>query len=323
MLSAVCFYLYHTSLFLSSPLSKRGDRGDFYRGVRRTGVLDKTCRSPVSLNYMEKIRKPAVAGYFYPSEKGALLRALEGFIDGLAEPSQASAIIAPHAGYLYSGGVAGAVFSRVVIPDTVVLIGPNHTGYGEPYAVDGHSLWFTPLGEAEVDTVLADALVKKSRYLERDAVAHTREHSLEVQVPFIQFLNKDAKIVPITLSGYLDDPAWQDIGEALAEALTETKGAERPLIVASSDLTHYEEQSAAEEKDLYIIDAILALDENGLIDRITEKDVSLCGYGPIITAMIAAKLMGAEGGELVRYTTSGEASRNYAKVVGYAGIVIK
>ena len=153
-------------------------------------------------------------------------------------------------------------------------------------------VWFTPLGEAEVDTVLADALVKKSRYLERDAVAHAREHSLEVQVPFIQFLNKDAKIVPITLSGYLDDPAWQDIGEALAEALTETKGAERPLSVASSDLTHYEEQSAAEE-DLYIIiDSNSG--ENGLIDRITEK-ISSADTNDI-TAMIAAKLMGAEGG---------------------------
>ena len=271
---------------------------------------------------MERIRRPVVAGYFYPSEKGELLRVLDNFIDSSVEQSKATAVIAPHAGYGYSGKTAGAVFSRVIIPDTVILIGPNHTGYGEPYAVDGHSLWFTPLGEVEVHTDVAETLVKKSRYLERDTVAHMKEHSLEVQVPFIQFLKKDARIVPVVLSGYVDDPAWYEIGEIIAETIDEKGLRENTLIVASTDMTHYEEQSIAEEKDNCAIEAILALDEVLLIDRIMEKNISMCGYGPVITAIIAAKNIGAQGAELVRYTTSGETNKDYAQVVGYAGIII-
>ncbi|MCM8762285.1 MAG: AmmeMemoRadiSam system protein B [Candidatus Omnitrophica bacterium] len=272
---------------------------------------------------MEKIRRPVVAGYFYPEEKGELLRMLERFIDSSVEPEKATALIAPHAGYVYSGKTAGDVFSRVAIPDTVILIGPNHTGYGEPYAVDGHTIWFTPLGEAEVDTDVVDTLVKKSRYLQKDTVAHIKEHSLEVELPFIQFLKKDVKIVPVILSGYVDDPAWYEIGECLAETIDEKGMREKTLIVTSTDMTHYEEQSIAEEKDNYAIEAILALDEILLIDRLTEKNISMCGYGPVITAIIAAKNLGAKEAELVRYTTSGEVNKDYAQVVGYAGIIIK
>jgi len=272
---------------------------------------------------MERIRRPVVAGYFYPSEKEELLRMLDKFIDSSVEPSKATAVIAPHAGYVYSGKTAGAVFSRVSIPDTVILIGPNHTGYGEPYAVDGHCLWFTPLGEAEVDTEICDLLVKKSRYLEKDTVAHLKEHSLEVQLPFLQFLKKDVKIVPVVVAGYVDDPAWYEIGDTIAESVIEKGKKEDILIVASSDMTHYEEQSIAEEKDNYAIEAILSLDELLLIDRIMEKNISMCGYGPVITAMIAAKILGAKEAELVKYTTSGETSKDYGQVVGYAGIMIR
>ncbi|MCM8829493.1 MAG: AmmeMemoRadiSam system protein B, partial [Candidatus Omnitrophica bacterium] len=268
---------------------------------------------------MEKIRRPVVAGYFYPEEKRELLRMLERFIDSTVEPEKVTALIAPHAGYVYSGKTAGAVFSRAIIPDTVILIGPNHTGYGEPYAVDGHTIWSTPLGEVKVDTDLVDAFVKKSRYLQKDTVAHIKEHSLEVELPFIQFLKKDVKIVPVVLSGYVDDPVWYEIGESLAETVIEKGIREKTHIVASTDMTHYEEQSIAEEKDNYAIEAILALDELLLIDRLAEKNISMCGYGPVITSIIAAKKLGAKEAELVRYTTSGETTKDYAQVVGYAG----
>ncbi|MCX8082997.1 MAG: AmmeMemoRadiSam system protein B [bacterium] len=272
---------------------------------------------------MEKVRRPVVAGYFYPSEKDILLRMLEGFIDNSAEQVNTTAIIAPHAGYVYSGRTAGKVFSRVVIPDSVIIIGPNHTGYGEPYAVDGHNLWHTPLGSVDVDTELADALVEKSQYLEKDTIAHLKEHSIEVQVPFLQFLKKDVKIVPVTVSGYMDDPAWYEIGESIAEVLIENGLKEKTLIVASTDMTHYEAQSIAEEKDNYAIEAILSLDEILLMDRLMEKNISMCGYGPVITTIIAAKNLGAKEAELVRYTTSAETSGDSSQVVGYAGIIIK
>jgi len=271
---------------------------------------------------MKKTRQPAVAGYFYPGEKKQLLQVLDHFVDRDCVKTDCTAAVCPHAGYVYSGATAGAVFSRAEIPETVIILGPNHTGYGEPYAVDMHDSWITPLGETEVDRKIAEALVKNSRYLEEDAVAHLKEHSLEVQLPFLQFLKKDVRIVPVVLSGHVDDPAWSEIGETIAQAII-SQGAMKTLIVASSDMTHYEEQNSAEEKDNYAIEAIMALDEQLLIKRIYEKDISMCGYGPVITAVIAAKILGAKEAELVRYATSGEASKNYVQVVGYAGILIK
>ncbi len=271
---------------------------------------------------MKKNREPVVAGYFYPGEKKQLLQILDHFVDRDCAKTDCMAAVCPHAGYVYSGATAGAVFSRAEIRETVIILGPNHTGYGEPYAVDVHDSWITPLGETEVDRKTAKALVQNSRYLEEDTVAHLKEHSLEVQLPFLQFLKKDVRIVPVSLSGHVDDPAWSEIGEAVAQAAT-ASGAGKTLIVASSDMTHYEEQSAAEEKDNYAIEAILALDEQLLIQRIYERNISMCGYGPVITAMIAAKMLGAKEAELVRYATSGEASKNYSQVVGYAGILIR
>ncbi|MBN1445531.1 MAG: AmmeMemoRadiSam system protein B [Candidatus Omnitrophica bacterium] len=270
---------------------------------------------------MKKIREPVVAGYFYPGEKKQLLQILDRFVDRDFAKTACRAAVCPHAGYVYSGATAGAVFSRVEIPETVILLGPNHTGYGEPYAVDAQDSWITPLGETEVDRKMAEALVKNSRYLEEDSVAHLKEHSLEVQLPFLQFLKKNVRIVPVALSGYVDDPAWSEIGESIAQAVAE-RGEGKALIVASSDMTHYEDQTSAEEKDRYAVEAILALDEQLLVRRIYEKDISMCGYGPVITAVIAAKNLGAKEAELVRYATSGEASKNYAQVVGYAGILI-
>ncbi|MCM8766889.1 MAG: MEMO1 family protein, partial [Candidatus Omnitrophica bacterium] len=270
---------------------------------------------------MEKIREPVVSGYFYPSGKAHLLRMLETFIDRNLPKEKVISAICPHAGYIYSGKTAGLTYSKIEIPQTIIILGPNHTGYGEPYSVSDHDKWLTPLGEVEVDKELVEKLVKKSRYLQKDEIAHIREHSIEVQIPFIQFLKKQFKIVPITLMGYVDNPAWYEIGEIIAEVIKEEK--KDFLIIASSDMTHYEPKKIAEEKDNYVIEAICSLDEDQVIKRIEEKDVSMCGYSGVIVSIVASKILGAKEGELVYYTTSAETSKDYSQVVGYAGIIIK
>jgi len=271
---------------------------------------------------MKKVREPVVAGYFYPEGKTRILGIMEKFVDRNAVKKPCRAVISPHAGYVYSGATAGAVLSNTVIPETVIMLGPNHTGYGEPYSVANHDSWLTPLGETEIDKKLAKSITEASGYLHEDDIAHAKEHSLEVQLPFLQFLRKDVKIVPVTLSGYVDDPAWNDIGEAIACVLRSEKRENSVLILASSDMTHYEEHSQAQEKDSYAIEAITALDEQLLIQRICERDITMCGYGPVIVSMIAAKNLGAGKAELIKYTTSGQTSGDYSKVVGYAGILI-
>lgn len=270
---------------------------------------------------MERTREPVVAGYFYPSSRSQLLRMLETFIKKTEEKEDAKAIVVPHAGYIYSGKTAGEVYSKVLIPEKVIILGPNHTGYGEPYAVSSHNFWETPLGKVKVDEEISSLLVKKSRYLEKDTLAHEREHSIEVQIPFLQVLKNNVKIVPITLMGYVDNPAWVEIGETIGEVIEEVN--KKILIVASSDMTHYQPHYIAEENDKYAIEAINLLDEDLLIERIQEKDISMCGYGPVIVSIVASKLLGAKEGNLVRYSTSGETSGDWEQVVGYAGIIIK
>jgi AmmeMemoRadiSam system protein B len=270
---------------------------------------------------MEKIREPVVSGYFYPSGKAHLLRMLENFIERNVQKEKVIACMVPHAGYIYSGKTAGITYSRIEIPESIIILGPNHTGYGEPYSVSDHDKWLTPLGEVEIDKEIRDLLVEKSRYLQKDEIAHIREHSIEVQIPFLQFLRKNIKIVPITLSGYVDNPAWFEIGEDIAEVIKEVK--KDVLIVASSDMTHYQPHKVAEEKDNYVIEAICMLDEDEVIRRIEEKDVSMCGYSGVIVSIVASKILGAKKGQLIHYTTSAETSKDYSEVVGYAGVIIK
>jgi AmmeMemoRadiSam system protein B len=270
---------------------------------------------------MEKIREPVVSGYFYPSGKAHLLRMLETFIERDTQKEKVIACMVPHAGYIYSGKTAGITYSRIEIPESIIILGPNHTGYGEPYSVSDHDKWLTPLGEVEIDKEIRDLLVEKSRYLQKDEIAHIREHSIEVQIPFLQFLRKNIKIVPITLMGYVDNPAWFEIGEDIAEVIKEVK--KDVLIVASSDMTHYQPHKVAEEKDNYVIEAICMLDEDEVIRRIEEKDVSMCGYSGVIVSIVASKILGAKKGQLIYYTTSAETSKDYSEVVGYAGVIIK
>lgn len=268
---------------------------------------------------MENVRRPAVAGQFYPGTRRELEQFLASAMAFSGDRERALAVLSPHAGYVYSGRTAGAVFSRAVVPDTVVILGPNHHGFGERYALAGHDAWATPLGNIPVDRDFSRLILGKSRHLKADAAAFAAEHSLEVQVPFVQYANPKASIVAIALGGPPRDPALREIGEALAAAVTESG---RPvLIVASTDMSHYEARAVAERKDRAALAAVAALDERLLVERIEEQDITMCGFGPVVVALVAAKLLGAKKGALVQYATSGDVTGD-DEVVGYAGMVI-
>ncbi len=271
---------------------------------------------------MNNIRHPIVEGTFYPNTKEKLIDMLGNFIDEFTKEEVISAI-SPHAGYIFSGKTSGLVYSKIVIPETVILLGPNHQGYGEPFAISNSDYWSTPLGRIKVDKEISEELIIRSRYLKFDDAAHRLEHSIEVQLPFIQYLNPETEIVPITLSGYLNNPAWLEIGKSISDVVKKFNGRKKVLIVASSDMNHYESQQITEEKDKYAIEAILSLNENLLTQRIVEKNISMCGFAPIIVSIVASKELRAKEATLLKHTTSGHKSGDYSQVVGYAGIIIK
>ena len=265
------------------------------------------------------IRPAAVAGQFYPASPEKLKEMLGEFLDAAAPREDVIGLVSPHAGYIYSGPVAGATISRVTFKDTFIILGPNHTGMGRPFSIMTEGSWKTPLGEVKIDSELAGRILAKSGYLEDDSAAHRFEHSIEVQLPFLQYIKPDVKIVPIVL--YPEEPAaYRDIGETIAAAFRESGG--KAVILASSDMSHYEPQQSAEEKDRRAIDAILDLDDEALFERIRKYGISMCGYGPAISLIVAAKKLGARRGRLVKFQTSGAASGDFSRVVGYAGIII-
>ena len=280
------------------------------------------------------IRQPAVAGHFYQGSPEALKKQVASFINPDAERRKALGILSPHAGLIYSGAVAGAVYSGIELPDTVVLIGPNHTGLGAPVSIMCKGTWETPLGTVDIDETLARAILSKSPRIHEDSLAHLREHSLEVQLPFIQYFKKSFKIVPIQmLDTRLDTCA--DVGRAVGEAIKEGMKGEgqgtrkenkseipQVLIVASSDMSHYERAAAAKEKDYKAIRHILALDPEGLYSTVKNFGITMCGYGPAVAMLTACKALGASKAELIKYANSGDVSGDYEQVVGYAGIVV-
>lgn len=269
----------------------------------------------------DRVREPAVAGKFYPSAPGKLREQIEAFIDKDAVKQDAIACLLPHAGYIYSGPVAGKTVSRITVKDHIILLGPNHTGYGARYSVMPEGSWQTPLGEIRIDSGLAQAILGSSKYLESDVEAHLYEHSLEVEIPFLQYFKTDFSIVPVT---FLSDDfyALKEIGAEIAGAIMQRSIKDSTLIVASSDMTHYEPQKTAQKKDEAAIQAILELDENKLADRIRSLNISMCGYAPAIAMISAAKSLGAKRAELVKYQTSGDVTGDKSSVVGYAGIII-
>lgn len=264
------------------------------------------------------VRNPAAAGYFYPGTKAALQKDVERYLLKTPDKIRAIGVMSPHAGYPYSGAVAGAVLSSVELKDTCIIMGPNHTGDGKPFSIMTGGTWKMPLGDCEIDAGLAKSILGDSDYLEEDSLAHSREHSVEVQIPFLQVLKGRVKIVPIVLSD-AGVEVYRSIGKSIAKAL---KGECAATIIASSDLTHYEPQDAAVRKDKKAMDAVLNLDEAALLEAIREYDISMCGYAPTCVMLAAAKELGATKAKMIKYSTSGEATGDYSAVVGYGGIVV-
>ena len=266
------------------------------------------------------LRRPAVAGYFYPKKPEELRSMIRGMVDPRADKQKALAVVSPHAGLIYSGPVAGAVYSSVVLPDRFILLGPSHRGQRSVFAIMDRGSWRTPLGEVPLDAGLAESLLRFSSLVRVEESAHEEEHSLEVQLPFLQFLKSEFSIVPLCVSPAADYGALEELGKALAAAV---RGSDRDiLIVASTDMSHYVSQETAKKKDALAIERIVALDARGLYEVVHEKDISMCGFQPTTAAVLAAKELGAVRADLVRYMTSGEASGDFDQVVGYAGLRI-
>jgi AmmeMemoRadiSam system protein B len=266
-------------------------------------------------------RKPAVANMFYPGNRSRLKEQLDAFLETVPQPRTVLGAISPHAGYIYSGAVAGAVFSQIKIPEAVVILGPNHRVMGSSIAINASGAWDTPLGQVPINEDLARSIlaVPAPHKIYDDSEAHALEHSLEVQVPFLQVLRPDVTIVPIALS-HVDYKTCQAIGQALAQGLRDY--GKEVLIVASTDMTHYESQNVAKANDQLAIDRILDLDARGLFDTVVQNNISMCGYIPTTIALEACKALGATKAELVKYATSGDVTGDYAQVVGYAGLVV-
>jgi AmmeMemoRadiSam system protein B len=262
------------------------------------------------------LRPPSVAGTFYPGSEETLRRELDGLIPASPKES-ALAVIVPHAGYVYSGRVAGAVYARVDVPRDVVLLCFNHRGRGADYGVWPEGAWHTPLGDAAVNADLARRVKNAYKGAEFDQDGFLGEHSGEVQVPFLQKLRPDLRFVPVSLSVGLESAgALREFGRALATVEGDF------LVVASTDLNHYEDQQTTLDKDNAVIRAIEALDETALVSAIRSRDVSMCGYAPTIATIAYAKAKGAAGAMTVMHATSGDVSGDYDRVVGYAGMII-
>ena len=289
------------------------------------------------------VRYPAVAGSFYPADEG-LLEMLERFFKDLGEEGSERRItagVAPHAGYIFSGYTASRTYKAIFedgLPETFVILGPNHTGLGSPIAVYPSGKWLTPLGEIDVDAGMAKTIARFSGIADLDEVAHTYEHSIEVQVPFIQYLaeraGKDVRIVPITL-GLQDEEVSEDLGRAIFKA-SEELGRD-VVVIASTDFMHYgpmygyvpfrvraeELPHRIKEWDFRVIRRILDFDVRGMFRELREMRHTMCGPGAVGTAIVYSRLAGAVEAELLHYTTSFEVSRSTDAVVGYASIVMR
>ena len=275
-----------------------------------------------------KARKPAVSGMFYAGTARELKEQIEWCYKHELGPGavprvnsrglrEIVAIVVPHAGYYYSGPVAAHAYNELAddgVPDTAVILGPNHTGYGHPVSVWVGAVWNTPFGEVEINEALARRLL--GGVIEADETAHMHEHSIEVQLPWLQHLYESVRIVPIAMLA-------QDIETARAVGKAISRSGDNLIIVASSDFTHYEPHNIAMERDGSVIEAIVNLDEEELYERCERLNCTMCGYGPVASVIVAAKEMGAKRASLLKYATSGDTSGDFSQVVGYGSIVIR
>jgi AmmeMemoRadiSam system protein B len=266
------------------------------------------------------IRPAAVAGRFYPADAAMLLRQIDACVSVAPQKIRARGCIVPHAGYLYSGHVAGTVYGTLDLPSRFILLGPRHYPHGERLAILSEGAWTTPLGDAKIDAPLADALKDAFPLLREDPVAHSTEHSLEVQLPFLQRIAGDFTFVPIVIGTDRFD-ALEMLGRAVAQVVRVQK--ETVLIIASSDMNHRESDAITRVKDRKAINAILALDARGLYDTVRREKITMCGYGPAVAMLAAARELGSTRAELLQYATSGDVNGDHEDVVGYAGIIVR
>jgi AmmeMemoRadiSam system protein B len=264
-------------------------------------------------------RQPAVAGQFYPGNEEQLRAELSRLIPENHCKKKVKGIISPHAGYVYSGSIAGTVYSQVEIPATVLVIGPNHHGAGAAAALYPDGEWLTPLGTLPISSRLNSLLLRHVPFIQSDAIAHRQEHSLEVQIPFLQYLRPDVSISALCL-GRSDFTALRQIASGVAAAISEY--AEDVLIVASSDMTHYESAESARLKDAAALERVLALDAVGLLDICSSKRITMCGVAPSAVMMEASIELGATEADLVAYGNSGDITGDSRQVVGYAAVVV-
>ena len=267
------------------------------------------------------IRRPVVAGAFYPGTSQGIESALDELWppQGLP-PEEVKAVIVPHAGWVYSGKVAALTFARVQVPKNVVLMGPNHTGMGKPAAIMTDGAWLMPGGQVELDREFGCILKHQFEFIEEDAQAHLQEHSLEVQLPFLSRVNHGLKLTPLCLSG-LSLGDCLELGRSLARSVD--MFGKPVLLVSSTDMSHYETVETARLKDRQAIDRILEMDPEGLYHTVRSQGITMCGFIPTVAALAAALELGATEVELIRYATSGDVNHDYQKVVGYAGLIVK
>lgn len=266
------------------------------------------------------LRLPAVAGRFYPSNPAELTALIQKYssIDEGGPRLAVRACLVPHAGYVYSGHVTGAVLARIELPKKIIVLGVRHRPQGEPVAILSNGAWRTPLGDAPIDEPLAEALKKTCPLLREDSAAHQTEHSLEVQLPFLQVLAPGFAFVPVAL-GTVRFETLVNVGDAIARVLAAST--ENVLLLTTSDLNHYEDDATTRVKDHKAIDQLLARDPRGLYDTCHTEEISMCGLGPAVAMLTALNALGVKESELVKYATSADVSGDRSAVVGYAGMV--
>jgi len=265
-------------------------------------------------------RKPAVAGYFYPASPRELINELQEYMP-VRGNLNAYGAICPHAGYVYSGHVAGAVYAKIKPKEIYILLGPNHTGYGSDISIMTEGEWEIPLGTIKIHTELAKKIIENTDYAQEDIQAHIYEHSIEVQLPFIYQINPDAKIIPIAIK-MINLKHCIALAKTISELIQNLKLNEKVIIIASTDMSHYLPDDLARKVDALAIDKIKNFDPEGLYNTVLENKISMCGFLPTVTMLYATKLLGAKEVQIVKYATSAEVSRDYDKVVGYLGALV-
>lgn len=282
------------------------------------------------------IRKPAVAGTFYEGDPYSLKKRIEwcfqhklgpGKIPNLGNQKKLKSVIVPHAGYQYSGPVAAHSYAKIAedgLPETFVILCPNHTGLGSGVSVMAEGSWQTPLGVVEIDNEFSEELILQEQIIDSDISAHLQEHSCEVQLPFLQYItqkaDKNFKIVPICML-MQDLETSTEVGEAIAK--TVKKLSKDVLIIASTDFTHYQTQKIASSNDKQVLDAIKDLNEKLMMKHINELNLTMCGYGPVASTLVSSKALGAKKVEILKYATSGDITGDTNSVVGYASAIIQ